>query len=210
MAKKNLLNEAQVKRFQSLASIAPLTPIHEMYGKVMDEMKDETDTRSEEEKMKDQLERDLRIGDRNIPFTGEEMHEEMHEDEAPEMPADEEAEEMPADEEAEEMVDADGDVDLEEGDVEKLLAAFDAAMDVVEKLRSALGTEEREEEMEDVLDVDDMTPEAPEEVEMEMEDGLMETKDVVEEVARRVAKRLSEAKRAQAQLDRALGTKNNK
>jgi hypothetical protein len=208
MAKKNLLNEAQVKRFQSLASIAPLTPINEMYGKVMDEMKDETDTRTEKEKAEDQEAAERRSG--GGQYYGEVMHgekkeamhnEEMHDD----------AEEMPADEEAEEMADADadGDVDLEEGDVEKLLAAFDAAMDVVEKLRGALGAEEREEEMEDVLDVD-MAPEAPEEVEMEMGSDLMETKEIVEEVARRVAKRLNEAKRAQAALDKALGTKNTK
>ena len=182
MAKKNLLNESQIKRFQSLASIAPLAPIHEMYS-----MKNEDAHEEEKEELA------LDVDAEELPM------------EEPEMAV----EELPMEEPEMEMGAVEGDVDLEQSDVETLLAAFDAAMDVVEKLRGALDGGEVVDEPE--LEEPEPMTEPEVELDAEMEDDgelKLEAKtDLVAEVARRVAKRLTEAKEAKAALDKALGNK---
>ena len=65
----------------------------------------------------------------------------------------------------------------------------------------------------DAPDMDDAGEDMGEEEIMEALAGINyipEKKDIVEEVARRVAKRLLEAKRAQKSLDNALGNKTSK
>ena len=78
---------------------------------------------------------------------------------------------------------------------------------------------EDEEEMGEMPPEEEMPPMGEEPL-MEEEEEIMETleginyipekKDIVEEVARRVAKRLLKAKRAQADLNEALGNQKNK
>lgn len=195
---KKLLNEAQIRRFQSLANLPVVSEI--AYAK-----KDDTDTRSEEEKMNDQEHRDALIGDRNVPVKKEgahmdeekhEMKEDVHEDEA-------EQEMGPEPMEPEMDMDApSGDLDLSEEEAR-------AIIDLGKKLEAIMGADEPE--------MDDMEADA---VEMGAEDAVdmpgdmlegvsvePSRKEVVEEVARRVARRLNEAKRAQRKLDRALGNK---
>tara|TARA_B100001093_G_scaffold323795_1_gene308965 strand:- start:236 stop:625 length:390 start_codon:yes stop_codon:yes gene_type:complete len=126
----------------------------------------------------------------------EEMHEEMHEDE-------DEKEMGPEPMEPEMDMDApSGDLDLSEEEAR-------AIIDLGKKLEAIMAADEPE--------MDDMEADAAEmgaEDEMDMPGDMLEgvsvepsRKEVVEEVARRVARRLNEAKRAQRKLDRALGNK---
>tara|TARA_R100001440_G_scaffold44484_2_gene64268 strand:+ start:7552 stop:8172 length:621 start_codon:yes stop_codon:yes gene_type:complete len=205
MAKKNLLNEAQIRRFQSLASIHPVNE-GSYYNEVAHKMEEEE---MEEGKHNPMAEMDHGMEEEANPMAEMDhgMEEGAHED-----GKEEEKEEVDVD--ADLDGDGDTDVDLEEDDVEKLVAAFDAAMNVVDKLRGALGMGDEPAD-EPAMD---MEP-APE---MDMEMGAEETElmealadvdfvgeqsDVVEEVARRVAKRLQEAKKAQKALNKALGNK---
>ena len=166
---KKLLSEAQVRRFQALATIKP---INEM-------------AYNEEEKVE------------------ETYNEELVNEEEVEMEAAPEA----ADNEAEE---SDVDVELDEELVEK----FMDAVETIQSLADALGGE--------VADVDEMDLDAKpdsDEPSMEIDSGdeemLQEAlsgivyvpsqKEIVKTVAQRVAKRLNEAKQAQAKLDKALG-----
>jgi len=180
---KKLLSEAQVRRFQSLASIEP---INEMaYG--------------EEEKVEETY--------------NEEIVNEEEEAMAPESP---EAMET-ADED-----ESDAEVELDEELVEK----FMNAVSTIQEVADALGGEVAEMGDEASMDLDaDKAEEAPVEIEMdaggeeekEEEDMLQESlsgidyvpsqKEIVKIVAQRVAKRLSEAKEAQAKLNKALGKK---
>ena len=200
---KKLLNEAQIRRFQSLANLPVVSEM--AYAK-----KDDTDTRSEEQKMKDDEARDARIGDRNMQPNAskkeedmhkedmhkEEMHEEMHEDEA-------EKEIGPEPMEPEMDMDApSGDLDLSEEEAR-------AIIELGKKLEGIMAADEPE--------MDDLEADAAEmgaEDEMDLPGDMLEgasvepsRKEIVEEVARRVARRLNEAKRAQRKLDRALGNK---
>ena len=195
---KKLLNEAQIRRFQSLANLPVVSEM--AYAK-----KDDTDTRSEKQKMADDEARDLRIGDRNMQPNAskkeedmhkEEMHEEMHEDEA-------EKEMGPEPMEPEMDMDApSGDLDLSEEEAR-------AIIDLGKKLEAIMAADEPE--------MDDLEADAAEmgaEDEMDLPGDMLEgasvepsRKEIVEEVARRVARRLNEAKRAQRKLDRALGNK---
>lgn len=200
---KKLLNEAQIRRFQSLANLPVVSEM--AYAK-----KDDTDTRSEEEKMADQEHRDALIGDRNMQPNAskkeedmhkedmhkEEMHEEMHEDEA-------EKEMGPEPMEPEMDMDApSGDLDLSEEEAR-------AIIELGKKLEGIMAADEPE--------MDDLEADAAEmgaEGEMDLPGDMLEgasvepsRKEIVEEVARRVARRLNEAKRAQRKLDRALGNK---
>ena len=200
---KKLLNEAQIRRFQSLANLPVVSEM--AYAK-----KDDTDTRSEEQKMKDDEARDARVGDRNMQPNAskkeedmhkedmhkEEMHEEMHEDEA-------EKEMGPEPMEPEMDMDApSGDLDLSEEEAR-------AIIELGKKLEGIMAADEPE--------MDDLEADAAEmgaEDEMDLPGDMLEgasvepsRKEIVEEVARRVARRLNEAKRAQRKLDRALGNK---
>lgn len=160
MAKK-LLNEAVVRRFQSLANISP---INEMYHK-----------RDEEEKMEE-------------AYMEGEDEEVMKEEEG-------------MDAEAPEM-DMDGDLELTDDEADAIIA-------LGKKLEAAMGDEEPEMDMdageEDMGDMED---------EEEMMETMLEginyqpsKSELINEVAKRVAKRLAEAKKAEKRMNEALSRK---
>ena len=178
MAKK-LLNERTVRRFQKLAMVSP---INEMYHKRDEEEMEEGmyAKRDEEEVMKEE----------------EEM--EMGGEEAPEM-------DMGAEEGG-----MDGDLELTDEEAQ-------AIIDLGQKLQGAMG----DEEMPD-MDMGDEEPmdmgDEKEMMEMDdVEEDLMEAlsginyvpsrTEVVNEVAKRVARRLKQAKLHEAKYKRALGRK---
>jgi len=187
---KKLLSEAQVRRFQNLASIQPLQ---------------EMGTYKRDEKMEE--------GDYNEGMYNEE-EQPMQEEEAPEMP------EMDAPEEAPEMEmdDANGEqVEVEEEMVEKAIAALGDIQALVDALGGEAAPADDMPAMDMPADEPEMDMDADKPDEDE-DDALLELaleginyepsqKDIVKEVAKRVAKRLVEAKQAQAKLDKALGKK---
>lgn len=186
---KKLLSEAQVRRFQNLASIKPLQ---------------EMGTYKRDEKMEE--------GDYNEGMYNEE-EQPMQEEEAPEMPemddAPEEAPEM-------EMDDADGEqIEVEEEMVEKAIAALGDIQALVDALGGEAAPEGDMPDMEMSADEPemDMGAEEPAEEEELLELALEginyqpSQKEIVKEVAKRVARRLQEAKKAQANLDKAMGKK---
>ena len=168
MAKK-LLNEAVVRRFQSLANISP---INEMYHK-----------RDEEEKMEEAY---MEGEDEEVMKEEEGMDAEA----PPEMDA-----------EAPEM-DMDGDLELTDDEADAIIA-------LGKKLEAAMGDEEPEMDMdageEDMGDMED---------EEEMMETMLEginyqpsKSELINEVAKRVAKRLAEAKKAEKRMNEALSRK---
>ena len=194
MAKK-LLNEATVRRFQSLANLKPLN-----------EMSYKRDEEEKEEKMEEGV------------YEAEEEKEEMKEaymeaeDEEKMEEAYMEADEEPGDApEAPEMPEMDGGADLD--DVELTDEEAEALIALGEKLAAAMGDKGEEMEMDDAPEMPDMM----EEEEINEEDELMETlseidyvpsqTEIVNEVARRVARRLAEAQRAEKRMNEALGRK---
>ena len=184
MAKKKLLNEAQVRRFMSLSGLQPLK---EMYGSKMEE---------------------------------DEMEENIYEEEEAEEPAPEMDMEP-----AEPEMDAAPEAEAGEDEVSVTKDAIDAAGDAMMDLLGQLGYEGGEEAAEPEMEMDAEEPEMDaEEPEMDMGDEeaggdeeVMEAlsgvnlelseNELVQEVARRVAKRILKAKKAQQQLDEALGNK---
>lgn len=175
MAKK-LLNEATIRRFQSLANISP---INEMYHKSDDE-----------EKMEETVE--------TVEETIEEMYKEEDED-----PADAEmAPEAPemADEEPEMEMGGEMDVDLTDEEAELLIA-------LGQKLSAAMG-DAGEEEMEmDAEEPEEMMEETEIEESLEGINYVPSQTEIVNEVARRVARRLAEAQKAEKKMNEALGRK---
>ena len=194
---KKLLNEAQIRRFQSLANLPVVSEI--AYAK-----KDDTDTRSEKQKMADQEYRDDLIGDRNIPVKKEgahmdeekhEMKEDVHEDEA-------EQEMGPEPMEPEMDMDApSGDLDLSEEEARAIID-LGKKLEAIMAADEPMGDMETSAELAGAEDAVDMPGDMLEGISVEPS-----RKQVVEEVARRVARRLNEAKRAQRRLNRALGNK---
>ncbi len=187
MAKKKILNEAQVRRFMSLSGIQP---INEM-GYKMEE---------------------------------DEMEENIYEEEEADLPAEEPAPEMDM-EAAEPEMDAAPEAEAGEDEVSVTKDAIDAAGDAMMDLLGQLGYEGGEEAAEPEMEMDAEEPEMDaEEPEMDMGDEeaggdeeVMEAlsgvnlelneDELVQEVAKRVAKRILKAKKAQQQLDEALGNK---
>ena len=179
MAKK-LLSEAQVRRFAKLAN---LSPVNEMYDK-----------RNDEEVMEEEVVQE------------EDAAEEMAVD-----AADAGMDELPAPEEEELEMEA-GDSDLELS--QDMVDAIAAALPALQMIADASGGEE---EMEMAAEEPEMEMAAEEEPEAEMEDEVMEAldgveyipeqKEIVEEVARRVAKRILKAKQAEKLMNEALGKK---
>ena len=192
MAKKKLLNEAQVRRFMGLAGLRPLS---------------------------------------ENAYT-EEVNENIYEEEEDELPA-EEPEMGMGDEEVEEpeMAAAEPEaVEPEAGEEEVSVTkdaidnAGNAMMDLLGQLGYE-GGEDAEPAMDDMPadepEMDDMPADEPEmelgDEEAEEEEEVMEAlsgvnlelseDELVQEVAKRVAKRILKAKRAQKQLDEALGNK---
>ena len=184
---KKLLSEMQVRRFARLAN---LSPINEMDYKrdekeKVDEMNDETEypKRDDEETMEEGA------------YMKRDEDEQMEEAEEPEMDMPEEEPELAG---------------LEGEEMELTDEEAQAIIDLGKKLEAAMGEggmEEPEMEMDAPEPEMDM-PEEPEEEIMEALSGINyipEKKEIVEEVARRVAKRLLKAKRAERNLQEALG-----
>ena len=207
--RKKLLSEAQVRRFQSLASIKPLNEMDSSYKKHDDEDKmeeaygDAAHKKDDEAHMKDDA-----------------MEEAMHEDEAAMKDDMDEA----LYEEEEDMDDekmADADVELDEELVEEFMDAVKTIQQVADSLGGAAGGEmdlagdEPADDMDlggdepaDDMDMGGDEDEGDEEMLQEALRGIQyvpSQKEIVKTVARRVAKRLQEAKRAEARLNRALG-----
>ena len=171
--RKKLLSEAQVRRFQSLASIRPLHEMDSSYKKDDEAYMGHEDTMMEEEEM--------------------EMDDESEMDEA--------------------------DVEMDEELVQKFMDAVDTMQQVADVLNpeGGMGAMDDEGGMDAMDDAGEepMELDAGEEGEEDEEAMLEEAlrgisyvpsqKEVVKVVAQRVAKRLQEAKRAEARLNRALG-----
>tara|TARA_B100001094_G_scaffold257767_1_gene257372 strand:+ start:326 stop:892 length:567 start_codon:yes stop_codon:yes gene_type:complete len=186
---KKLLNEAQIRRFQSLANLPVVSEM--AYAKRDEDLEEDAHKMEEEGHKMEEAAHEKEEG-----MHKEEMHEEMHEDEA-------EKEMGPEPMEPEMDMDApSGDLDLSEEEAR-------AIIDLGKKLEAIMAADEPE--------MDDMEADAAEmgaEDAMDMPGDMLEgvsvepsRKEVVEEVARRVARRLNEAKRAQRRLNRALGNK---
>ena len=192
MAKKKLLSEAQVRRFMGLAGMQATTVsnrINEMYG-----MKEEEPGADAE--MDD-------MGDM-APAPMDDMGE-------------------PA-EEPEGMDAMDGDVDLDPDAIMKAMDGLKSLEAVLQPLADAAEGGDMEPEMDEPETADKEDDEAMEEMKykddekekmetMYEEDELAEVnlelseEEVVQEVARRVAQRIIKAKRAQKELNEALGRK---
>ena len=99
-------------------------------------------------------------------------------------------------------MDEPGEVDLSKEEVDELADLVQSASAIVDKLQGAAGSEEPEMEM-DADEEGEEEPDMLEGVELELSED-----EVVAEVARRVAKRIMEAKRAQAKMNEALGRRN--
>ena len=181
MAKK-LLKEATVRRFQRLANVAP---INEMYHKRDEEEMEEGmyAKRDDEEVMKEEEEEAADAPDMD-------------------MGGKEDAMDMGGEEEA-----MDGDLELTDEEAQ-------AIIDLGNKLQGAMG-DEPEMEMGDEEPMDMDMGDEKEVMEMDMEEDLMEALagidyvpsqgEIVNEVAKRVARRLKAAKLHEAKLNRALG-----
>ena len=193
MAKK-LLNERTVRRFQRLAN---LSPINEMYHKRDEEMEE-----AMHGKRDDEVEEGM-YGKRD-----DEVEEGMYKrDDEKLMEKEEEMDDM-------DMGGEEGGMD---GDLELTDEEAKAIIDLGNKLQSAMGDEEPEMDMgaeEPEMDMGD----EKEMMEMDdVEEDLMEAlsginyvpsqTEVVNEVAKRVARRLKAAKLHEAKYRRALGRK---
>ena len=97
-------------------------------------------------------------------------------------------------------MDGDADVELDEEEVAEAKSAMEKIQAVLDKL---MGGAEAEMEMEPAdepeMEMDD-EPEMMEEVDLQLSED-----EIVQEVARRVAKRINEAARAQKKADKLLG-----
>ena len=188
--KKKLLSEAQVRRFMGLAGINPLN---------------EMATYMEEDEMEEGR---SATPSPSVKPKKEAMHDDKEKNEA--LYEEEEAmeKEEPELDDKDEMMDMDGDgdadLDIDEEEIEIFKKAADTVAEMAAKLAGAAG-----DEMDD-MDKDDMDMNKDD---MDMDEELMEvdmelTEDeIVNEVARRVAKRIVEAKRAHKKMNEALGRK---
>ena len=187
MAKK-LLSETVVRRFAQLANLSPVNEMN--YGMKRDD---------EEEKVEEAM---------DSKEDEEKMEEGMYaEEEADMADAEEPPAEMP---EEEPEMDMGGEEEMELTDEEA-----QAIIDLGKKLEAAMGPGDMDMDMGDKPEMDmggdeEMPPVGEEDEIMEALEGIKyvpEQKEIVEEVARRVAKRLLRAKRAQAELSEALGSR---
>ena len=209
MAKK-LLNERTVRRFQRLANVSP---INEMYHKRDEEMDEAMDGKYG--KRDDEMEEGM------YHKRDEEMEEGMYGKRD-----DEEMKEgsyMKRDDEKlmekEEPMDMGGEQGGMDGDLELTDEEAKAIIDLGMKLKDAMGDEEPEMDMagDDMAGGDMADEKEMMEAEDEMDEDLMEAlsginyipsqTEVVNEVAKRVARRLKAAKLHEARLNRALGKK---
>ena len=200
---KKLLSEAQVRRFQSLANISSLQEMGNYSMKRNDE--------------KEKMEEDA-FEEAN--YKKDDAMEEMYGDKEKKM---EEEMEMDAGEDADMEMDADMDDDDEQVDLEQdVLEDAVAAMSKIQALIDALGGEAADMGADDEdmpmpsadeppeMDADEPEPLEEEDIlELALEGIQYEPsqKEIVQEVAKRVARRLQEAKKAHATLNKALGNK---
>ena len=205
MAKKKLLNEAQVRRFMGLAGIQPLA---EKYNKRDDDVK-EMKYKRDDEKMEEELDEAM--------YAEEDMDEGMEED----MDEGMYAEQEPAADDEMDAGAADDTKEISQDMVDDAAEALDSLQGLISALGGAAGGGEMDMEPEadadadlgaamDMGDEDEEAEEDAEEVIAEALSGVnlqLSENEVVQEVARRVAKRILKAKQAQAQLDEALGSK---
>jgi len=200
MAKK-LLSEAQVRKFMGLANLdANLSSnfLNEMYG---DPAKRDDEEKMEEEKHDDEKE---------VMKEEEDEMDEGYKMKRDDEPMEEEMEmDMDADAEGGD-IDGDADVELDEEEVQEAKSAMDKIQAVLDKLMGGAGAEPEMDDMpadEPEMDMDaEMDMDDEEEMMQEVELQLSED-EIVQEVARRVAKRINEAARAQKKADRLLGRK---
>ena len=195
MSKKKLLSESQVRRFMGLAGMQSTivsNRLTEMYGKPMED----------EEEMNEMYGKPMEDEEEMKEAHGEPMEDEeaaegmgMYEEEGEEADMPEPEADMPEPEGGPEM-----EISQEEADI---LAG------VLEKLLAAKGDEEPMEPAEEPMEPAAEEPVEDEEV-MEALDGVnldLTEDEIVQEVARRVAKRVLKAKKANAELNEALGKK---
>ena len=189
MAKKKLLSEAQVKRFMGLAGIQPLNEMGDYNYKRDEPMQEEMEPEMEEmEPEMDEMEPEM-----------EEMEPEMEEKAELEGPVggSEAKEEMAADviKAVAGALGLDIDIDMEDGEAEPEMDEMEPEMDEMEP-----EMDEKDAEEEDVMK------------EMSEVNLALTEDEIVNEVARRVAKRVVEAKRAHKKMNEALGrnTKNKR
>ena len=144
------------------------------------------------------------------------MDEDVYEQkEEPMMEAEEEMPEMDMEEEPE-MEGGEADVEMDEEDLADVKSALDTLQSkLAPLLDQAEGGEEMPEE-EPEMDMDDGAEKEDDDMDAELEDVDMEATEeeeqemqeqIVNEVARRVAKRIVEAKRAHKKMNEALGRK---
>jgi ubiquinol-cytochrome c reductase cytochrome c1 subunit len=197
MAKKKLLSESVVRRFMGLAGMKAdivSNALQEMYSMKRDE--------EEEEKVEEAMYAE------EEPAADEEMPPAAEEPEMDAAPADEPAMDAAGEE-------AGGEVELSPEVVTKAREALEA---LLEPLESQVGDEKAMDEPMDEPEMDAPAGEeadevAPEEEDQEVMESLsginlqLSEDEIVQEVARRVSARLLRAKKAQAQLDEALGRK---
>jgi hypothetical protein len=200
MAKKKLLNEATVRRFMGLAGMESnlvSNKINEMgYGKYKrdDDKEMEEGYDKPEEKMEEDLNEEEEVAPAGEPMDfGADMGE---------MPADEPMDLEKGDE---------GEMDLDQDEARDIVDAVKTLMSLSDKLEAQLGDEEEmmdlgdEEEEETEEEEEAEEEEADEEAMLEDVDLQLSEEEIVNEVAKRVAKRILKAKKAKQQLDEALG-----
>ena len=188
MAKK-LLSEAQVRKFMGLANLdADLSSnfLKEMYG--------EPAKRDE-----DEMEEGMYKMKREVVNEEEEMEMDAEADMEMDMDAAPEGGDM----------EGEADVELDEDEVAAAQAAISKVQAVLDKLMAGSASEpamddeppadEPEMEMDAEMEMDD-EPEMMEDVNLQLSED-----EIVQEVARRVAKRINEAARAQKKADKLLG-----
>jgi hypothetical protein len=193
MAKKKLLNEATVRRFMGLAGVQPnivSNKLTEMYG-----------MKKEEEHMEEGSHMD------------EDLYEEEEEEEEADAPAMGDMGDMGDEPAAEASADA-GDLDMDQEQAQGIVDAIRALQPLADDLEAELGGEAGEEDdlgdakldaEDDMGDMGDEPPAAEDEDMLEGVELELSEDEIVQEVAKRVAKRILKAKRAKSQLDEALG-----
>ena len=202
---KKLLSEAQVRRFMGLAGIKP---VNEMAYKHDDEKKMREGEELEEMRAKKDDELDEMRGSMKKDDEMREMRGSMKKDD-----------EM-REEEEKDMDNPAADVEIDEEDLADVKEALDTLQDkLAPLLDQAEGGEEEpaddmdmgdeDEEPADDMDMGDDEEEGDEDMDAELQEVMMELSEdeIVNEVARRVAKRIVEAKRAHKRMNEALGRK---
>ena len=212
---KKLLSEAQVRRFQSLANISSLQEMGNYSMKRNDEKeKMEEDAFEEAYYKKDDAveEASYKKDDAMEGMYGDKEEKKMEE----EMDMDDNMDDM-------DMDDDDEQVDLEQDVLEDAVAAMPKIQALIDALggeAADMGADDEDVPMpgaDEPPAMDDDEP-ADEPSPLEEEEDILELalegiqyepsqKEIVQEVAKRVARRLQEAKKAHATLNKALGNK---